>query len=1675
MGTGFTIPQGSIDGVGTGTCTTCTGATTLTVTLTTQATNDLLVLIVADHIETGGPLTAANVGDSFTLTWTLTDTVTQTPAAGGCIGVCSLYVFTAPTGSHTGTDTITVSYGAISSSAASGLAFGIPEYFSAGAIIVNQATSAGTLGTTPSISVTPSGTGGAAHWLLVGAAFIMANTAVTPGAGFTKVSNPVVNSLSTEAYGESESTTSSSPQSVPLSWVTAANWDLIALAVPLNAPLAVTISPSSPTVDLGQTVTFTATATGGSGSFSTYAWSQSSSNLGCTFTNSPSITCTPTVTATYTPGVSVVVTDSNGVVSPTSSQAVTVNPALATAGAPTISTALIDVGQTPIAATDTLPAALDGSGTVTYTWLASITGSAGTYTSGNAAAICTTATGTATNSLVVNCVALAGATVGTYWFKIQLTDSATTPTSTTSPASASSTTVNADPITSQPTPSSPILDAGQSMTFSTTPSLGSGSYTTFTWSESSSNLGCVLANSASIVCTPTSIAGEPFTLMVKVTDSLGWTSVYSTPATITVYSALIPPGITSVSSPVDSGQTVTVAFSPPSGGTGSGNFECSLLFSTNPAGPYSFKPGSTCGASTATFTASTGSTITYYYEVQVTDKGTTAPYATSTSSSLSGVMNPVLVKPGIAVNGPTFDLGQSVTLTTPTAFSGGSPTYTCQWFENVNGMGYGNLGSSFPCTVTDHPTTMAVLGATGTFSFELQVTDSNQPTGITVTSSPPVSVTVNPALVAGAVSPGSPIYDVGQVATLTSHPIVGTTPYSYQWYSSASGTGACDSGSLISLATGATYNAPTASTGTTYYCYVVTDSSTTPASTGSAWDLVTVNSAPSVSISTPTSPVTMDQDQMVTVTANAAVPGTGGFSYAWTVVGSCPGFVVPGNVLSFVYSPSSITASCAFKVTATDLGTTIPDLSATATTAAISVNLAPSITITAPTSTVTMDQDQFLEVTASVAIGGTGPFSYAWTVVGSCPGFSSPGNIDSFLYFPSGTTASCAFTVTATDTGTTVPDSSATATSAPITVNPAPSIAISTPTSPVSIVVAEQITVTAYAAVPGTGPSFSYAWTVVGSCPGFSAPGNVLNFAYTPTATSSSCAFQVHATDLGTTVPDLSATAVTATITVNAASATYSEVTATLTNTQPYALPGAEEFTIGASNLMVDSISVYLAGTGTADVSIGTTLWGTDVVSSIPISVDGAGWYPVSFPAVMLSGNTNYYLNVQSEALGVTWGFTASPSTEVNALQDYYYVGAVLTHDDATPNLYMIGVYFTQAYTVTFSQTGLTSGSWSATLGPTTLSAAYTSNIVFTVPNGVYPFTMPTVLGFSATPSSGTITVSGAPMAQAIAYAPVPTYAVTFSQTGLTGGSWSVTLGPTTLSAAFGSHIVFNVPDGTYPFQVIAVLGFAASPTSGVISVSGGPPATQAILFSTMANSFTGSPLSGPVASAVVLTGFGYAGDTSYGASFNGVAVLTPTGACTDGSASPGPQTFTTDANGAFSCTFMVPSVTPGSYELTAGPVIGPEHFTVTAPTPTEYSYVTATGPNTQYYALPGAEEFTAGGSTVTANYASVWLTGTGSVTVAIGTAVFGSDVVSPITVNVAGPGWYTVTFSAVLTSGTNYYLNVHLVSGSVLWGYTVSPATALNELQDYYLVSNVLTQDNASPNLYVVGYQAVG
>ncbi len=90
-------------------------------------------------------------------------------------------------------------------------------------------------------------------------------------------------------------------------------------------------------------------------------------------------------------------------------------------------------------------------------------------------------------------------------------------------------------------------------------------------------------------------------------------------------------------------------------------------------------------------------------------------------------------------------------------------------------------------------------------------------------------------------------------------------------------------------------------------------------------------------------------------------------------------------------------------------------------------------------------------------------------------------------------------------------------------------------------------------------------------------------------------------------------------------------------------------------------------------------------------------------------------------------------------------------------------------------------------------------------------------IGSSAVSASGTVYV-GHSLTFQVRYA----YGVTFTQHGLFGASWTVSMGGMTVSSTTTS-LVINLTNGTYGFSVHTVSGYTRLPASGRLTLAGGP------------------------------------------------------------------------------------------------------------------------------------------------------------------------------------------------------------------------------------------------------------
>jgi YVTN family beta-propeller protein len=288
---------------------------------------------------------------------------------------------------------------------------------------------------------------------------------------------------------------------------------------------------------------------------------------------------------------------------------------------------------------------------------------------------------------------------------------------------------------------------------------------------------------------------------------------------------------------------------------------------------------------------------------------------------------------------------------------------------------------------------------------------------------------------------------------------------------------------------------------------------------------------------------------------------------------------------------------------------------------------------------------------------------------------------------------------------------------------------------------------------------------------------------------------------------------------------------------------------------------VYVSDNSGANLSLVST---TSLLATIPVgSGPGCAALDSSSGEVFVPNHTSNNVTIinGTKVVGSVRVGTGPGQALYDPQNGYIYVTNV-----NSANVSVIGP--PPRHTVTFTETGLPSGTnWSVSLNGTPLSST-TSMVAFSEPNGTYSFTVGSQVGYTATPSSGPVTVSGSPVGQTIAFVPTGArrYTATFTETGLPSGTnWSVTLNGTIQSSATGA-ITFSEPNGTISFSVGTVSGYSASPSSGSITVSG-VGQSQAI-------TFTALP---PGTYPVTFTESGLPSGTSWTVSLNGTPLASTT------------------------------------------------------------------------------------------------------------------------------------------------------------------------------------------------------
>ena len=313
----------------------------------------------------------------------------------------------------------------------------------------------------------------------------------------------------------------------------------------------------------------------------------------------------------------------------------------------------------------------------------------------------------------------------------------------------------------------------------------------------------------------------------------------------------------------------------------------------------------------------------------ITATDTTALTVTGVQTGIT--VNPALVAPTISATASAVDQGQYSGLSSTAVTTGTSP-YSYQWLQKAPGFGsYSAIGGA---TSISYVFVTTVSTALGTWSFELQVTDS---LGAQVMSGA-VSVTVT-AVPIVTVSPTSWAMDLGQSGqTFTATATGGSGSYtSYQWYVNGALQGS----------TASTFSFAPTSTGSYSLTATVTDS----------LGIISAQSSPASftahsTLAAPTltaTPATVYQGTKSSLTSTAISTGTSPYTYQWLqafnagAYSPISGAITPSY--NFATTSSTATGVYSFELRVTDSASN----AVTVTSNAVSVTVKPSHFVDAAT------------------------------------------------------------------------------------------------------------------------------------------------------------------------------------------------------------------------------------------------------------------------------------------------------------------------------------------------------------------------------------------------------------------------------------------------------------------------------------------------------------------------------------------------------------------------------------------------------------------------------------------------------------------------------------------------------------------------------------------------------
>ncbi|NVO18932.1 MAG: PKD domain-containing protein, partial [Bacteroidetes bacterium] len=478
--------------------------------------------------------------------------------------------------------------------------------------------------------------------------------------------------------------------------------------------------------------------------------------------------------------------------------------------------------------------------------------------------------------------------------------------------------------------------------------------------------------------------------------------LYTNVITITVYNQLIP-GVAGTDQTICNGAVpVILSASAPTGG--SGNFTFQWQLSNDGGTSWS---NVAVGGNTLTYSPP-ALTVSTMFRLRQTDTYCSPDQVVNTNIVSITVQGTLI--PGVASADQTICSGETPSLLTATAPTGGSGLFTYQWQTSTNGgitwsnvLIGGNALLYSPSSLTS--TTLFRLLQTDTYCIPVQTVTTNV-----------VTITVHSLLVPGIAASNQTICN-GEVpaAIIANAPTGGSGTFIYQWQLSTDG--GSNWSNVASAGNNLTYSPP-ALTLTTYYRLQETDTYCTP-------DQVVTTNNVNITVYPILVPGTAAANQTIcngeipsTISASAPTGGSGTFTCQWQI--SIDGGTTWSNIVSggnsLSYSPPALTITSMFRLKQTDTYCT-PDQVVTTNGITITVysTLIPG---TASANQTICNGEIPASLTSTAPTGGSGSYTYQWQLSTdggvSWLNIASAGN--SLTYSPPSQTVTTQYRLRQTDT-----------------------------------------------------------------------------------------------------------------------------------------------------------------------------------------------------------------------------------------------------------------------------------------------------------------------------------------------------------------------------------------------------------------------------------------------------------------------------------------------------------------------------------------------------------------------------------------------------------------------------------------------------------------------------------